>query len=256
MRCSDGAGHPGELDPQRLFPDPGRRGDVGAEDANADPAQAAEGREALAVALGQLDGRRPVGLDTEVGRPQLPEVTLRGEDDRDARHGAGPGLELRRRLARRQAADVDPGDPHTGGDPVRRAGEREPQHDAADHANPCERGQALDKQPARPRTPTPPHPERTRPRFHPQGAKSSGEICRCLAGLGARRRAGGCARTVTQPALIRHCLVTFSPIGLPLGGGLGVPQRRVGKCEIRRAAGAQNVNSSMPPLTSSATPVT
>ena len=57
---------------ERRLVDLGRRMDVGAEDAYAEPAEAAERAEAVTLPTGGLDARAPVDLDAECARADLP----------------------------------------------------------------------------------------------------------------------------------------------------------------------------------------
>ena len=119
VRAADGAAHPRQLVVQRAGPHAGRRRDVCAEDPDADPPEAPERPEAVAVLLGELHGRSPVSLNAEVRGAQAPRAPAGHEGDGDIGHGAGAGLELVDRLAGREPADVDSGDADAGRDPVR-----------------------------------------------------------------------------------------------------------------------------------------
>ena len=56
-------------------------------------------------------------------------------------------LELRGRLAARQASDVDSGDLDAAGDAARRPGKRQAEHDPADDEDRYDREQTLNEQP-------------------------------------------------------------------------------------------------------------
>src|SRR5207244_3749016 len=82
MREPDGAAHPRQLEVQGFLPDARGRGDIGPENADADPAQAAERAEPVTVALRELDRSGPVRLDAEICRTEAPAAITGDEDDR------------------------------------------------------------------------------------------------------------------------------------------------------------------------------
>ena len=110
---------------ERGLVDLGRRMDVGAEDAHADPAEAAQGAEAVALTPGRLDARAPVDLDAERARADLPCATGRPELDGDVTQAVGAPLEPHRGDVRVEPADGHAGDAGAGGQLGRRAGEGE-----------------------------------------------------------------------------------------------------------------------------------
>src|SRR5207247_10472180 len=152
MRGADREADPSELEVQGTLPDARRRRDVGAEDAHADPPEATEGPKTVAVPPGELYRGRPVGLDADAHRPYAPTPARCREHDRDIRDRTRFRLELRGRLAAREAADVDAVDPDALGDLVGRAREREPEQNAQNRDDAGEGKQALDQYPPRPPT--------------------------------------------------------------------------------------------------------
>ena len=121
----------------------GRRCDVGAEEAQVEAAKAAQRAEALALPPHRVHGSRPVDLDSEPPRLELPHVRA------DAKgHGHGCKrvrllLEDPLGLLRRLAADVDARDPHAVGDPARAAGEGKAEHDRGESGDSAENGGPL-----------------------------------------------------------------------------------------------------------------
>src|SRR5207244_13506459 len=95
-------------------------------------AEPQERPEAVAVALGELDRGGPVGLDAEIHGSQPPAVPAGREHDGYVCDRAGAVLELRGRLARGEATDIDARDAQALGDPPGRARERKAQDDAPD----------------------------------------------------------------------------------------------------------------------------
>ena len=137
---------PGDLEVKGPLEHAGRRRDVRAEDAHADPAEAADRADAVALVERQLDGRVPVGLDAEAHRPQRPLMTGGREGDRHPGERVGAALELRAGLARGQAADVDAVDLDPGRDPGRGAGEDEAEHGTAHRDDDRQHNQPLNEQ--------------------------------------------------------------------------------------------------------------
>ena len=135
----DRLGELAELVVERGVVDGDGRLDLGAEDADVQTAEAADGAEALALVPGGGDGGTPVGLDAESGRRDPEPLAARLEHD-------GPVGELvRARLQRgdglvgRQAADVDARDRDALGEPVGRACEDESDHRGDDCGHGAER---------------------------------------------------------------------------------------------------------------------
>ena len=127
-QASDLVAEPGVVDLRR-------RRDVGAEDAHLQALEAAHGAEALALAPGGVDGRRPVDLDAEPPRRELEAPAVDDERDGDARERGRAPLEQRLRLGRRHPRDVDARDVDAAGEPVGRAGEDEPERGRGDDAD-------------------------------------------------------------------------------------------------------------------------
>ena len=125
----------------------------------------------------ELHRRGPVGLDAEIPGSEAPAVPAGGEDDRRARHGPCPGLELRGRLARGQAADIDARNADAFGDVPRRPSEGEPEAETRHDRNGRQREQALDQKPPRPGAAALPDPDRACACFHAQGVESSDGVC-------------------------------------------------------------------------------
>src|SRR4029079_3804462 len=119
VRAVDGSRDLADLEDERPFEHAGRRRDVRAEDAHADPAEPAQGAEATALVERELDGRVPVRLHAQADRPQTPFVPGGGERDGNLGERVGAALQLRARLAGGQAADVDAVDLDTPRDPPR-----------------------------------------------------------------------------------------------------------------------------------------
>ena len=169
----DRSAHPLHLVVERPLPDARRRRDVRAQYADAHPAEAAPRGESLAFAPRALDRGLPLRLDAEIVGARTPAAPVRGEDDGDVRHCARARLEPGDRLAFGEAPDVDAGDPHALGDPVRGAREGEPDEPRGDHADRGEREKSFGKQLPRPRTAAPTQSYRARPGFHPQARQCS-----------------------------------------------------------------------------------
>ena len=124
-----GGRDPFQLVGEGAVEDPRRRGHVGAEEVDADPAESTEGAEAGTLALRRVDRRRPVGRDAELVGTDREPLPGRGEDDRLVRERRGAVLEQRPRVRRLEAADVDPVDSHALGDLRRRSCEDETEHE-------------------------------------------------------------------------------------------------------------------------------
>ena len=107
MPLVDLAGELGELVVERSVVGLHRRRDLGAEEPGLQPFEAADGAEALALARGRIDRRRPVGLDAERRRLDRILLAAGGEHDRHPGDALGAALEQRSGLALRQPADVD-----------------------------------------------------------------------------------------------------------------------------------------------------
>ena len=144
---------------ERGLVDLGRRMDVGAEDAHADPAEAAQRPEAVALPPGGLDAGAPVDLDAERARADLPRATGRPELDRNVAQPVGAPLEAPAGLVGVEPADGHACDPRTGGQLGRRTGEGEAEKRAhADEERRHEQRPLPDE--TAPRA-TPPRPWRT-----------------------------------------------------------------------------------------------
>src|SRR5439155_25408096 len=74
VRGAHRSAHPGQLVVEGALPDARRRRNVGAEDADAEPAAAPQGAETVAVLRCELHGRAPVGLDAEIPGPEAPSM--------------------------------------------------------------------------------------------------------------------------------------------------------------------------------------
>ncbi len=103
--------------------EPGKH--LGAEHARADATEASDGAEAVAGAAGGSDRGAPVGLDAELVRGERVRRVARDELDRVVGLLLEERVELRDRLALRQAADVDTGHLGSRCELALRAGERE-----------------------------------------------------------------------------------------------------------------------------------
>jgi hypothetical protein len=106
------------------------RRDVGAEEAEIEPAEAADRPEAGALVLDGVDGRGPVGADSQLLRAQLPAAAGRAKLDGNVLERVRPALEEGARLRRREPTDVDARDVDACREALRRAGERQPDDDA------------------------------------------------------------------------------------------------------------------------------
>jgi hypothetical protein len=117
--------------------DLGRRMNVCAEDPHADPAQAAEGAEAVALAASGLHARLPVDFHAELARPHLPRAPGGAELDRHVAEPVSAALEAHAGLVRVQAAHGDAGDLRAGWQLGGRAGkgEAEERADADEHCS-------------------------------------------------------------------------------------------------------------------------
>ena len=146
VRAVDGPAHASELVGECLVEHLRGRRDVRAEDADADPAEAADRGEPVALVEREPHGRVPVRLDAEAARPQPPLMAGGREDDRHLGERDRARLELRPCLGSRQPADVDAVDADPGCDPVGRPGEHESEHDAADHSDDRQHDQPLNEQ--------------------------------------------------------------------------------------------------------------
>jgi hypothetical protein len=93
-----------------------RRRDVGAEHAHADPLEAAERAEAVALLERRVDRRAPVGLDAEPVRRDAPAPVAAEEDDRDVLERLRPPLQQLLGGRRGHPADADTGDRDPCGD--------------------------------------------------------------------------------------------------------------------------------------------
>jgi hypothetical protein len=109
---------------------PGRRRDVGTEEAHVEAAETAERPETLALLAGGVDRSCPIGAHTELARAQAPAPAPDFEVDGRVLEGLPLPLQERLRRAGLEAADVDPCDPHAVGERRRGPGEREPEHDS------------------------------------------------------------------------------------------------------------------------------
>jgi hypothetical protein len=99
--------------------------DLGPEEPSLEPAEAADGAEALSLTARRLDRGGPVGLDAERGGLDRIALAAGGEDDRCGGDPVEAPLQQHTRLLGRQAPDLDPSDRDAIGDPRSRAGERE-----------------------------------------------------------------------------------------------------------------------------------
>ena len=126
MPLVDAPGQPCDLVVERGRVRLDGRHHLGAEEAGLQPAEAAYRAEALALAGGRLECRRPVGLDAE--RRRLDRIALAAgrEHDRDVRDLVEALLEQRTRFLRRQPAHLDAGDRDAVRKPRGRTREREP----------------------------------------------------------------------------------------------------------------------------------
>jgi hypothetical protein len=115
---------------ERRLVDLDRRIDVRAEDAHADPAQAAEGPEAVALAASGFHARPPIDLHAERARPHLPRASGGTELDRHVAKPVCAALEAHAGLVRVQPAHGHAGDLRAGGQLGGRAGEGEAEEDA------------------------------------------------------------------------------------------------------------------------------
>ncbi len=97
----------------------GRR--LGREEAQLEPAEAADEAEPVATARGLVDRLRPVDPDTELGGRQRVAVAARGELHRNPRDLLPPPFERRARLGAAHPADVDPVHARARRERVRRA---------------------------------------------------------------------------------------------------------------------------------------
>ena len=121
-----------ELESQRGFVDPRRRRELRTEDSDADAPKAAQRTEPVPVALRQLDRGMPVRADAQLLRGQPPAALAGDEDHRDPFETVRPPFEESLRRTRFHATDLDAGDAHACRDPLRGAGENEPE-DGAGH---------------------------------------------------------------------------------------------------------------------------
>ena len=153
----------------------GRR-DVRAEEAHADPAEAANRRRPVGLVERARDRASPVDVDVELPCGQLPLATGGAEHDRPGSDRARAGFELLPRLDRRQPADGDARDLDAGGHARRRAGESQSEHADGEGDEPDGDGGPLPEQSARPSP-------RTR-RYNP-----AGQVGQCIRGHGGRSRA-------------------------------------------------------------------
>ena len=125
MRPVDDLRDARHLELERSPEDARTRRDVGAEEADVEPLEAAQRAESLPLPARLGDGGAPVHGDAErIGRD--PErMAARGERDRDAHEGVRPPLQQGPRLVGGEPADVDAGDPDACGDVGGRAGKEE-----------------------------------------------------------------------------------------------------------------------------------
>ena len=108
--------------------DLGRRRDVCSEEAQVEPAEAAQGAEAVALAADGVDGGAPVHADPEVPGLQPPRPRADAEGHRDRGERVRPAFEDGSSLMRRLPAHVDARDPDAVGEPRGRARKGEPEH--------------------------------------------------------------------------------------------------------------------------------
>jgi hypothetical protein len=174
VRAVDGPTHESELVGECLVEHLRGRRDVGAEDAHADPAEAADRGEPVALVEREPHGRGPVRLDAETARAQAPPMTGGREDDGHRGKRDRARLELRPCLGRRQPADVDAVDADPGCDPVGRPGEHESEHDAADHSDDRQHNQPLNEQRPGTTAASAADPDRSAPRLDAQEQECSG----------------------------------------------------------------------------------
>ena len=147
MRRVDRLDHPAELEVERRGVHARRGRHIGAEDAHAEPAEAAEGPESVSVTPGELDRGTPVDANSELIRSQGPTPAPGREDDGNTLQRMSPSLEPAPRRVGRQAADVDAGDPHARGEPLGRPREDEPQDQSEQGRHSERREDALNEQP-------------------------------------------------------------------------------------------------------------
>jgi hypothetical protein len=114
---------------ERRVVDLGRRGDVGAEEAEVEPPEAAERAEALSLAPDRVHCRSPVDLDPEAPGLELPDVCAGAEGHRDGGKRFGLCLEDALGLLGRLAADLDAGDTDAAGEPAGAPREGQAEHD-------------------------------------------------------------------------------------------------------------------------------
>ncbi len=107
----------------------GRRGDVCTEEAEVEPAEAAEGRESLATSANRVDRGAPVHADPEVPGLETPGMGADSKGDRHRRERVRLLREDPASVTRRLPPDVDACDRDALGEPIRRAGEDEPDHE-------------------------------------------------------------------------------------------------------------------------------
>jgi hypothetical protein len=110
----------------------GRRRHVCPEEAQVEPAKAAQRAEALSLAAHRVDGRHPVDLDAQAAGLEPPHMRAHTEAHRHGRERLGPRLEHALGLLRSLATHVDAGDPHSARDAARAAGKRQAEHDCGE----------------------------------------------------------------------------------------------------------------------------
>jgi hypothetical protein len=176
VRAVDGPSHASHLVDERPLEHASRRRDVRAEHPHADPPEAAQRPDPGALVERQLDGRVPVRLDAEADRLQSPLVPGGGEGERGLRERVRAALQLRARLVRGQPADVDAVDADARGDPGRRAGEDESEHDAAHRGDDREHHQPLNEQRPGTAASSTAGPDPSGPCLDAQGTECSGAV--------------------------------------------------------------------------------